>query len=221
MFNVITRNPDLRARYNAAAAGWHRKMDALGYPAAYRAAIARLCPPGVTPRRVMDAGCGAGDFATAYLQTRPRPDVLTLADPAAAMLHEASLRLRGAADQVLLLEAALDDMPMHPSQDLILCAHVIDHCPDPVHALRALARGLTPDGAIILIATKPHWCNRLIRPIWRHRSHSPAQILQAVVAAGLVCPRDMGFASGPPRRTSHAYLITKTQPEIDHADCHH
>jgi ubiquinone/menaquinone biosynthesis C-methylase UbiE len=220
MFNTRTRQPDLRTRYNAAAADWHRKMDALGYSAAYRAAITRLCPPGVTPRRVMDVGCGAGDFAAAYLKVRPRPDVLTLADPAAAMLHEASVRLRGAADQVLLMEAAVGDLPTHPSQDLILCAHVIDHCPDPVQALRMLAQSLAPGGAIILIATKPHWCNWLIRPVWQHRSHSPDQILQAVVAAGLVCPRDMAFSGGPPRRTSHAYLITLTQPEVDYADCH-
>ncbi len=220
MFNATPRPRDLHARYNAAAAGWHRKMDSLGYPAAYATAIARLCPQGMTAHRVMDIGCGAGDFAAAYLKTRPRPDVLTLADPAAAMLHEAGVRLRGAADQVLLLQTAIDDLPTHPSQDLILCAHVIDHCPDPVHAIRALARGLTPNGAIILIATKPHWCNRLIHMIWRHRSHTPARILQAIAAAGLVCPRDMGFASGPPRRTSHAYLITRTQPEMDYADCH-
>jgi ubiquinone/menaquinone biosynthesis C-methylase UbiE len=220
MFSSLSDPCHLRARYNAAAAGWHRRIDALGYPDAYRAATDALIPADKKVHRLMDAGCGAGDFAAAYLRTRPRPEVLTLADPAAAMLHEAGVRLRGAADQVLLLEAALDDMPMHPSQDLILCAHVIDHCPDLVHALRALARALTPGGAIILIATKPHWCNWLIRPLWRHRSHTPDQILQAVVAAGLVCPRDMGFASGPPKRTSHAYLITLTQPEIDYADCH-
>ena len=172
MFNALTRPPDLRARYNTAAAGWQRKMDALGYLAAYRAAITQLCPQGVIPRRVMDVGCGAGDFAIAYLTVRPRPDVLTLADPAAAMLHAAHARLHGAADQVLLLQAAVGYLPTHPAQDLILCAHVIDHCPDPVHALRMLAQSLAPGGAVILIATKPHWCNWLIRPFWRHRQAS-------------------------------------------------
>jgi demethylmenaquinone methyltransferase/2-methoxy-6-polyprenyl-1,4-benzoquinol methylase len=168
----------------------------------------------------MDVGCGAGDFAAAYVALRPRPEILSLVDPSAAMLHEASLHLQGAADQVVVLKTDLHDLPLHPSQDLILCAHVIDHCQDPVHALRTLGQRLTRGGAIILIATRPHWCNLVLRPLWRHRSHSPARILQAVVAAGLVCPRDMGFASGPPRRTSHAYLITLTQPELNHADCH-
>ncbi|MCX7286024.1 MAG: class I SAM-dependent methyltransferase [Rhodobacterales bacterium] len=220
MFNIIIRPFDLRARYDAAATTWHARMDALGYSAAYRAAIAELCPQGLTVRRVMDVGCGAGDFAAAYAALRPRPDVLTLADPSVAMLHEAKLHLQGAADEVVVLKTALDDLPMHPSQDVILCAHVIDHCPDPVHALRILGQRLSQGGTIILIATRPHWCNRLIRPLWRHHSHSPARILQAVVAAGLVCPRDTGFASGPPRRTSHAYLITLTQPEMNHADRH-
>jgi ubiquinone/menaquinone biosynthesis C-methylase UbiE len=218
MFDTHSRPEDTRATYNAAAAGWQRRIDALGYPAAYRAAIDALIPADRAVHRLMDAGCGAGDFAAAWLAIRPRPDVLTLADPAAAMLHEAGARLEGAADQVLLLDATLDDLPMHPSQDLILCAHVIDHCPDPVRALRALARSLTARGAILLIATKPHWCTRLIRWAWRNRSYTPDQILQAVVAAGLVCPRDTGFAGGPPKRTSHAYLITLTQPELKHAD---
>ena len=167
MFNTRLHPDDSRAIYNKAASGWHHRINALGYPGAYRAAIDALLPADMPVHRLMDAGCGAGDFAAAYLQMRPRPDVLTLADPAAAMLHEAAVRLQGAADQVLLLEGVLNDLPMHPSQDLILCAHVIDHCPDPVLALRALARSLTARGAILLIATKPHWCTRLIRWVWR------------------------------------------------------
>jgi ubiquinone/menaquinone biosynthesis C-methylase UbiE len=200
--------------YNAAAARWHDRISALGYPDAYRTAIATLLPAKRQINRLMDVGCGAGDFAAAYLQSRRAPDVLTLLDPAAAMLHEASVRLDRAADETLLLNMPLQDLPPHPSQDLILCAHVIDHCPDPVQAIRTLGHALAPGGAILLIVTKPHWCTWVTRRLWRHHSYSPDQILQAVVAAGLVCRRDMPFAAGPPGRTSHAYLITLTQPEI-------
>jgi 2-polyprenyl-3-methyl-5-hydroxy-6-metoxy-1,4-benzoquinol methylase len=200
--------------YNAAAAHWHDKIAALGYPDAYRVAIATLLPTPHAIHRLMDAGCGAGDFAAAYLHLRRAPDVLTLLDPAAAMLHEAAVRLDGAADETLLLNMPLQDLQPYPSHDLILCAHVIDHYPDPVRAIRTLGHALTRHGAMILIVTKPHWCTWLTRRMWRHRSYRPDQILQAIVAAGLVCPRDMGFAAGPPRRTSHAYLVTHTQPRI-------
>jgi ubiquinone/menaquinone biosynthesis C-methylase UbiE len=200
--------------YNTAAAAWHDRMTALGYPDAYRMAIAALLPAQSPMNRLMDAGCGAGDFAAAYLSLRRAPDTLTLLDPAAAMLHEAAVRLKGKAAETLLLNMPLQDVPPYPSQDLILCAHVIDHCADPVQAIRTLGHALARNGAMLLIVTKPHWCTWITRRLWRHHSYTPDQILQAVVAAGLVCRRDIGFASGPPGRTSHAYLVTHTQPRI-------
>jgi ubiquinone/menaquinone biosynthesis C-methylase UbiE len=200
--------------YNLAAATWHDRISALGYPDAYSTAIMMLCPPCLQVRRLMDVGCGAGDFARAYLRLRGAPDVLTLLDPAAAMLHEAATRLKGAAAETLLLPMPMADLPPYPSQDLILCAHAIDHCPDPIQAIRTLGQALAPRGAMILIVTKPHWCTWITRRLWRHRSHTPDAMLQAIVAAGLVCCRDTGFAKGPPGRTSHAYLVTHTQPEI-------
>jgi trans-aconitate methyltransferase len=200
--------------YNAAAPGWHDRISALGYPDAYRTAIAMLCPPCAQARRVMDVGCGAGDFALAYLRQRAAPDVLTLLDPAAAMLHEAATRLEGMAAETLLLPIPLADLQPYPTQDLILCAHAIDHCADPVQAIRTLGQALARHGAMILIVTKPHWCTWITRRLWRHLSHSPDAMLEAIVAAGLVCRADTGFAKGPPRRTSHAYLVTHTQPEL-------
>lgn len=220
MFSALTKPRDLRRLYNAVAPTWHRKISTLGYPEAYRAAIAAFIPKCRQPVRVMDVGCGAGSFARAYVQERGRIEVLTLADPAVDMLHEADARLIGDAGEVVLLNRSIDALPNFPSQDVILCAHVLDHCAGPVQAIRALGATLAPRGAIVLIVTKPHWCNWLIWPAWRHKSYRPPQIHAAVVAAGLTCPRDMGFESGPPHRTSHAYLITHEEPEIRYADCH-
>jgi ubiquinone/menaquinone biosynthesis C-methylase UbiE len=220
MFPSITAPRDLRGLYNSAAPKWHSMITTLGYADAYRQAISSLIPGGVRPHRVMDVGCGAGSFAHAYVQERGPVEVLTLADPAADMLHEAATRLDGAATEILLLDRGVETLPAFPSQDLILCAHVIEHCADPVAAIRSLGLGLSQNGVIVLIVSKPHWCNWLVWLNWRHRSYRPTRILEAIVAAGLVCPRDIGFGYGPPSRTSHAYLITKTQPEISYADCH-
>jgi SAM-dependent methyltransferase len=220
MFPTLTTPRDLRRLYNAVAPVWHSKIALLGYGDAYRAAIAALIPACRHPLRVMDVGCGAGSFARAYVQERGQIEVLTLVDPAVDMLHEAEACLVGDAGEVVVLNRSIDALPNFPSQDIILCAHVLDHCAGPVRAIRALGASLAPRGAIVLIVTKPHWCNWLIWPAWRHKSYRPSQIHEAVVAAGLTCPRDMGFADGPPRRTSHAYLITHTEPEICYADCH-
>lgn len=220
MFQSLTARRDVRRRYTRAASQWHDRITALGYGDAYRAAIAALIPALSRPQRVMDMGCGAGSFAQAFVQERGRAAVLTLVDPVLDMLHQAEARLVGAADEVILLARGVDGLPNFAAQDLILCAHVIDHCANPVRALRALGQTLAQGGAMVLIVTKPHWCNWLMWPKWRHRSYRPARMHEAIVAAGLTCPRDMGFASGPPRRTSHAYLVTHTQPEILYADCH-
>jgi ubiquinone/menaquinone biosynthesis C-methylase UbiE len=220
MFPALTTPRDLRRLYNAVAPTWHGKIAALGYADAYRAAIAAFIPDCRRPIRVMDVGCGAGSFARAFVQERGRIEVLTLVDPAVDMLHEAEACLDGDAGEVVLLNRSIDALPNFPSQDVILCAHVLDHCTDPVRAIRALGATLAPRGAIVLIVTKPHWCNWLIWPAWRHKSYRVSQIHEAVVAAGLTCPRDMGFERGPPRRTSHAYLITHKEPEIRYADCH-
>jgi ubiquinone/menaquinone biosynthesis C-methylase UbiE len=219
MFPSIIAPRDLRGLYNSAASKWHSMITSLGYADAYREAISALIPANVWPYRVMDVGCGAGSFAQAYVQERGSVEVLTLVDPAADMLHEAASRLDGAAKEILLLDRRVEMLPAFPSQDLILCAHVIDHCADPVTAIRSLGVALSQGGAILLIVTKPHWCNWLIWLNWRHHSYRPTRILEAIVAAGLICPRDIGFASGAPGRTSHAYLVTKTQPEISYADC--
>lgn len=220
MFPSIIAPRDLRGLYNSAASKWHSMITSLGYADAYRHAIAALIPAGARPYRVLDVGCGAGSFAHAYVQERGPVEVLTLADPAADMLHEAASRLDGAADEVLLLDHRVETLPPFPAQDLILCAHVIEHCADPVTAIRSLGIALSQGGAILLIVSKPHWCNWLVWLNWRHHSYRPARILEAIVAAGLICPRDIGFAHGAPGRTSHAYLITKTQPEISYADCY-
>lgn len=220
MLQSITAPRDLRRLYNLAAPRWHDRITALGYCDAYRAAIAALLPATTRPQRVMDVGCGAGSFAYAFVRERGRIEVLTLVDPAPDMLFEAATRLTGAAGEIEVLARDVDGLPNFPSQDLILCAHVLDHCADPVRALRAMGQTLAPGGAIVLIVTKPHWCNWLMWPIWRHRSYRPSRMHETIVAAGLICPRDMGFPSGPPQRTSHAYLVTLTQPEISYADCH-
>lgn len=220
MFEGLTAPRDLRGLYDSAASEWHSMNTRLGYTDAYPHAVSMLIPAKAQPLRVMDVGCGAGSFAYAYVKERGRIEVLTLADPAAYMLHEASSYLDGVATEILLLERAIETLPAFPSQDLILCAHVTEHCADPVAAIRSLGPALAPKGMILLIVSKPHWCHRLVWPHWRHRRYKPTRILEAIVAAGLVRPRDMGFAGGTPSRTSHACLISKTQPEIRYADCH-
>jgi ubiquinone/menaquinone biosynthesis C-methylase UbiE len=194
-------------RYDRAASIWQTKMAALGYAAAYREALAVLLPSHLPSLRVLDAGCGAGDFAAAFAAERGTIATLTLADPSPAMLDAARTRLAPHAQRLSALMRSILGLPVELRQDVILCAHVIEHCPDPVAALRRLGQVLQPAGTILLVVSKPHWCNRLIWLRWQHRSFSRVEVLSLVAAAGLCCAADMAFLRGPPSRTSHAYRL--------------
>ncbi len=201
-------------RYDRAAHGWQGRMSALGYAAAYREAVMELLPAPSLAHRVMDAGCGVGDFAAAYGQGRGAIPILTLVDPAFEMLQAAYRRLSGVALHLWTHARAIEALPDLPKQDLILCAHVIEHCADPRLALIRLGSLLSETGVLLLIVSKPHWCNWLTWLRWRHRSHTPAAVKALIHAAGLYCTADMGFSKGPPRRTSHAYRIVLTSGEL-------
>lgn len=200
-------------RYDRAASIWQRKLAALGYPAAYREALATLLPWHLPYDRIMDVGCGAGDFAAAFAAERGPIPILTLVDPALAMLNVAKSRLRPFAQQVSAQARPIEGLQAIPRQDVILCAHVIELCADPTAALRRLGSLLAPGGAILLVVSKPHWCNRLIWLRWRHQSFSRADVLALIAESGLCCTADMGFSRGPPSRTSHAYRLNLTQGE--------
>ncbi len=197
--------------YDRAAPRWGRSMERLGYDAAYRGLVADWAAPG---ERVLDIGCGGGAFAAAYLDVHGAPEGLTLADPSAAMLAAARARLASRANY---LKAGIgDEVGRH---DLILCAHVLDHFADLAAPLTVLASALSPGGRMILVHTRPHWCNVLIWPKWRHVSRRPEEILTALGAAGLRCLAHRGFAEGPPRRTSHAYCVARATGPGSAGEC--
>ena len=86
----------ITARYDHAAPRWGRRLQALGYPAAYRGFVAaRLA--GLLPGPVLDAGCGAGGFAAAFATVAGEPSRLVLLDASAAMLAAAGRALPRAA----------------------------------------------------------------------------------------------------------------------------
>jgi ubiquinone/menaquinone biosynthesis C-methylase UbiE len=199
-------NPTLA--YDRAAPRWPGLMARLGYAAAYRRLIADFALTGPVGR-VIDIGCGAGDMALALLNAGGRPASLDLCDPSRRMLNLAAGRIGAAGLTPRLQACGLHDLPATAPYDLILCAHVLEHGADLSADLASLARLLAPGGRLLLVASKPHWCNRLIRLRWRHRSFAPAVICAALPGARLTCLNHRGLGPGPPGRTSHAYLITR------------
>ncbi len=201
----------LAARYEAAASHWGRRLDRLGFPAAYRAIVAQALdrlPVPEGPLVALDLGSGDGAFAEALLAGLGPRLRLTLLDPSPAMLAAAEARLgRGRARMVC---AGLDSaaLPM-AAADIVAAAHLIEHLADPDAALSRMARLLKPGGLAILVVSRPHWCSRLVWLAWRHRRFHQAEVQAALVRAGFDAIQCWQPPAGPPRRLSLAYAARR------------
>ena len=81
--------------------------------------------------------------------------------------------------------------------DVVLAAHVLEHCDDPLTALAQMRDMLVPGGQLRLVVSKPHWCNAIIWLQWRHRTFQRAEILALVQDAGFEVEQVYAFPSGP------------------------
>jgi SAM-dependent methyltransferase len=121
-------------------------VDLERHLAAYRWAAAR-----VEGRTVLDAGCGEG-YGAAHLAATAR-HVLGV-DRAEAIAIAAA---RHAGPRLAFRAADLERLELDERFDLVVSFQVIEHLPDPVGFLRALAACVAPGGE--LIVTTP---NRLM-----------------------------------------------------------
>lgn len=194
----------LDQKYDAAAPGWSDKMRLLGYFDAYLGFLS-LDPTADLGRNALDIGSGTGAFAEARAVIRPKGRV-TLLEPSGKMLQQAeqALARRGVAAE--LAQTRLEDFHAKTPFDCLLAAHVIEHCKDPVAALRQMRDLVAPGARLWLVVSKPHWCNTIIWLQWRHRSYAPEKVRQMLQNAGWQLEADHSFPTGPPSRTSRGYL---------------
>jgi SAM-dependent methyltransferase len=97
------------------------------------------------PRRVLDAGCGAGDFALFITA----PEVIGI-DSSAAMIERA--RTRGLEAR----HAEIEELPFDDSEfDVVTCNWVLYHLGDLDRGLAELARVLRPGGRFVGIYNAP------------------------------------------------------------------
>ncbi|WP_299280482.1 methyltransferase domain-containing protein [uncultured Tateyamaria sp.] len=195
----------LQAIYDAAATGWQDGISRLGFIDAY-AQLMRSAPSPTTPPTVLDVGTGTGAFAQAWIDAHGTPAALALTDISPAMLQVAATRLP--VTQALAIGVG-DEVAHLPPQDIVLCAHVIEHLDDPHAALAWLRDQLRPGGTLIMAISKPHWCTALVRWRWGNAAYTPDQAHAMLTAAGFTAITARAFTGGPPSRVSHGYIAQR------------
>jgi SAM-dependent methyltransferase len=153
------------------------------------ATIIRLGPyrplASLTPGRLLDVGCGAGQLAGAFAR---RGWSVSGVEPS-----QAACRL-AAARQIDIFCGVLDDAPwVDGSFDAIVFNHSLEHIPSPQDAVDRAARLLRPGGVLaIAVPNFGCWQRRLFGDRWfpldlpRHQQHFEAGTLRTLTQrAGL------------------------------------
>lgn len=122
-------------------------------------------------RRVLDLGCGHGDFLTLLL-AEPGIEAVVGLDPERAALDTARARLAGGRDRVRLIEGSALAPPPLPDVDAAVLIEVIEHLdPGDLSLLeRAVFRDLAP--ALVVLSTPNAEFNPLLG-VPAHRFRHP------------------------------------------------
>lgn len=200
---------NLSRRYDAAAPNWGTKLSRHGYHLAYRDFVQAATQGRDQSSSVCDVGTGSGAFAQAYLSLCQAPELLTLVDPAQKMLLRGAETLGGRCQEFQCHCETLEQHRPIAKYDTVLAAHVIEHSHNPATALRQLWHLVALGGALLLIVSRPHWCQWLIWLRWQHRWFSSNKIKAMADDHDLPIPTIFRFQSGVPQRTSLGYSFFK------------
>jgi demethylmenaquinone methyltransferase/2-methoxy-6-polyprenyl-1,4-benzoquinol methylase len=187
---------------------WHSDITRLGYPTACDELMAAL-PMTTSAPTVLDAGCGTGALALAWLKTNQPHKALHLLDSSKDMLSQARSNLSQVPNTSFHQDILGGTAIPENSCDLLLSAHVIEHLDTPQEGLSWFASRLGKGGQIALSISKPHWCTALVRWRWGHKAFTPKQVHSMLTATGFTKIQTVPFSKGPPSRTSCGYVAIR------------
>ena len=115
----------------------------------HRPVVDAVCSGGVTPRRVVDLGCGTGRLLEALLPRLTEAELIGV-DPAEGMIAVARTRFAGE-PRVRLEVASADHLPLaDASVDVATTTMSFHHWDHQDAALREVVRTLAPGGRLLL-----------------------------------------------------------------------
>lgn len=174
---AISRQPrakeDLTSQYDAASRNWQRTTRRFGLNAAYRRPLAASGAEAALGKvgsraTVLDCGIGNGALAIALSSVLPEPPNFYGIDLSGEMLARADVEMRQAGLAPELRQADVLSIPYaDESFDFVMAAHVLEHLPQPQHALREMVRVLKPGGMLFLCMVRRSSFGAFIQVRWR------------------------------------------------------
>lgn len=136
--------------------------------------------------RVLEAGCGIGNFTEMLLHSRR----LFCLDYDAFYVEMCRRRF-GHLENVTVWQGDLQDAraldPAGPGGvDTVICLNVLEHVADDIGVLKAFARVLSPGGYVVLLVPAHRWLfSRCDEVLGHHRRYRRADLAAAMKEAGL------------------------------------
>src|SRR6185436_2470923 len=108
-------------------------------------------------KRLMEIGCGRGDFTCWLARQEQRPAEIVAADFAVTAIEKGRAFAKGLGLQGISWEVHDIQNIQHPSGsfDTVISCETVEHVPDPRKAISELARLLKPGGRLLL--TTPNY----------------------------------------------------------------
>jgi ubiquinone/menaquinone biosynthesis C-methylase UbiE len=132
---------------------WSRRYDRdllqlIFFQPSHRMMLNQMAPE---DKRVLDIGCGTGQFAARVLEQCPAAQVWGL-DLSEGMLEHARQRLQAAGDRVHLVHGDSENLPFPANSfDVVTCSHSFHHYPNQARVVAEMHRVLAPGGKLMII----------------------------------------------------------------------
>jgi ubiquinone/menaquinone biosynthesis C-methylase UbiE len=144
---------------------WSRRYDRDPLQALFFRPTHRLMAQalGAAERRILDIGCGTGQFAVRIVQQNANARVCGL-DLSGRMLSHARVRCRHSGEAIHLVQGDSERLPFPDDYfDAVTCAHSFHHYPRQERVAAEMHRVLRP-GGLVLIADgdRDRWWGRFI-----------------------------------------------------------
>ncbi len=197
--------------YDRNAGYWDSRLYRLAYHPAYVRLLDGLKREGLLPGplRVLDCGTGAGLLIESFLDLGPAAAEIHAIDLSPNLLAMARAKFLRRGVPARLALSSISRLPYPEARmDLVLGGLVLEHVPEPLDAVREMARVLRPGRPLVLVATRRGAPDHWFRLKYGYSPYPKAALLGWLKQAGLTRVRAQPLY-GIARLFARAYVGVK------------